>query len=96
MPKIDRAAECERMNRIFDEIAGKMPEEPRGKKRQSHGVTAHVHSYLCPKSARGRYRHDSHRPCVVLAFQRLCVMLNGTRRRKTAIRPGVFSFRPSS
>lgn len=45
----------------------------RGEKRQSHGVTAHVHSYLCSKSTRGRYRHDSHRPCVVLAFQRLCV-----------------------
>ena len=49
----------------------------RGKKRQSHGVTAHVHSYLCSKSTRGRYRHDSHRPCVVLAFQRraYCLMV---------------------
>ena len=29
MPKIDMEAERERMNRIFDEIAGKMPEEPK-------------------------------------------------------------------
>ena len=29
MPKIDTEAERERMNRIFDEIAGNMPEEPR-------------------------------------------------------------------
>lgn len=29
MAKIDRAAERERLDRIFDEIAGKMPEEPR-------------------------------------------------------------------
>lgn len=29
MPKIDMEAERERMNRIFDEIAGNMPEEPR-------------------------------------------------------------------
>ena len=29
MPKIDTEAERERMNRIFDEIAGKMPEEPK-------------------------------------------------------------------
>ena len=28
MPKIDTEAERERMNRIFDEIAGNMPEEP--------------------------------------------------------------------
>lgn len=29
MPEIDRAAERERMNCIFDEIAGKIPEEPK-------------------------------------------------------------------
>ena len=29
MPKIDRIAERERLDRIFDEIAGKIPEEPR-------------------------------------------------------------------
>ena len=29
MPKIDMESERERMNRIFDEIAGKMPEEPK-------------------------------------------------------------------
>ena len=29
MPKIDRAAERERLDRIFDEIAGKIPEEPK-------------------------------------------------------------------
>ena len=29
MPKIDMEAERERMNRIFDDIAGKMPEEPK-------------------------------------------------------------------
>ena len=29
MPKIDTESERERMNRIFDEIAGKMPEEPK-------------------------------------------------------------------
>lgn len=29
MPKIDTESERERMNRIFDEIAGKMPEDPR-------------------------------------------------------------------
>ena len=28
MPKIDMESERERMNRLFDEIAGKMPEEP--------------------------------------------------------------------
>lgn len=43
----------------------------RGEKRQSQGVTADAHSYLCSKSTRGRYRHDSHRPCVVLAFRRM-------------------------
>lgn len=29
MPKIDRAAERERLARIFDEIEGKIPEEPK-------------------------------------------------------------------
>lgn len=29
MPKIDTEAERERLDRIFDEIAGKMPEEPK-------------------------------------------------------------------
>lgn len=29
MPNIDTEAERERLDRIFDEIAGKMPEEPR-------------------------------------------------------------------
>ena len=29
MTKIDTESELERMNRIFDEIAGKMPEEPK-------------------------------------------------------------------
>ena len=29
MPKIDTESERERMNRIFDDIAGKMPEEPK-------------------------------------------------------------------
>ena len=29
MPKIDTEAERERLDRIFDEIAGKIPEEPK-------------------------------------------------------------------
>ena len=35
MPKIDTEAERERMNRIFDEIAGNMPEEPRKTQKES-------------------------------------------------------------
>lgn len=34
MPKIDMEAERERMNRIFDDIAGKMPEEPKKKQKE--------------------------------------------------------------
>ena len=38
----------------------------------SVGLEVYAHSYHCRKSTRGRYRHDSHRPCVVLAFRRMC------------------------
>ena len=62
----------------------------RGEKRQSHGVTADAHSYPCPKSTRGRYRHDSHRPCVVLAFRRMCWMLKGTSRKQDREPTGCF------
>lgn len=34
MPKIDTEAERERLDRIFDEIAGKMPEEPKNTQKE--------------------------------------------------------------
>ena len=51
MPKIDTEAELERLDRIFDEIAGKMPEEP----------TWRAHRTECTMSDRRnceRWRHE--------------------------------------